>query len=62
MGRQRQEHDMATSKPKPEPQARGEVADDITVAADHIAVYNNMEVPDAKTVEAVGVILDPGWS
>jgi hypothetical protein len=46
----------------PPPEARGLVDDNITVAVNHIAVYNNMEVPDAKTVEVVGLLLDPGWS
>jgi hypothetical protein len=44
------------------PQARGVVDDDITVDADHIAVYNNMEVPADKTVEVEGLLIDPGWN
>lgn len=33
-----------------------------SVPAAHTALYNNMQVPPAYTVEVAGLLVDPGWS
>jgi hypothetical protein len=38
------------------------VATDFTVPSGNTAIYNNMQVPPARTVTVVGVLVDPGWS
>lgn len=38
------------------------VAYDYTIPAGHTAIHNNMQVPPARTVTVVGLLVDPGWS
>ena len=38
------------------------VAVDFTVPLGNTALYNNMQVPPARTVSVVGLLVNPGWS
>jgi hypothetical protein len=38
------------------------VATDFTVPSGNTAIYNNMQVPPARTVTVAGLLVNPGWS